>query len=988
MTRALRAGLGLLFIALSMCVVTGWSVDAHARDDASLSYHTITTPHFYVHYFDGRAALARRSAYLAEEAHEVMSPLLAWTPAGRTHMIIEDQIDTANGSANVYGRNVIRIFGMPPESDSVLGYYDDWLRILIYHEYVHILHLDTISGLAPWINAVIGKQINPNQTMPRWYIEGLAVHYESARTGTGRIHSALYQMWLRAEALGGKLFNLGQVTGSPAQWPFGSAAYLYGSAFVRWMADRHGEEFLKRFNHLYGGRLIPLSMNQAARTLSGETFDQMWTLWTTETKARAHAQAIAMGIQGFSPLNPVTTEGGRTAYPVLRPKHNAITILRQDLKSEVMITDIHTTTNARAPLFESPVAEGPGAWDPSGRFWIYGRTTQHKSVYQFHDLFSWDSKTKRSIQLTQGERAREPSISPDGRWLTYVRVVDGTMQLVLRAFDQNGPAGPRRILVDGTKWSWDNERHWQQIATPTWTADSRSIVFSWWRSDVRRRDLWKVTPHTDAPPTLNALTQDAAMDLQPHVAADGYLYFSSDRSGVYNIHRMDLTTGRAQRVTNVMYGVFSPAMSQDKKWLYVTSYGPTGYDISRLSTGALRPYATHSMPAREPVRTYPVPRMDLWEESEYEPHRWLRPLFFSPDMAVLTSGLGIAGTVSGSDPVGRHAYQLSAGAVQGTPEGGWRPSVALSYNYGGLPITMSMSGSYNRYLNTNSLFAESRFIPYLEQRTTGSVAISYPMTNFIESLSLNMSYAVDYRTYADEVAVDPEPGDLEPFEAGSGWRNNLTFGVRLSNIEQFSYSISVEKGLDLSASMSIEVPELGSDYEVLTARWGARGFLPIPWLEYHVLSAGAYGGHIVSAENRVGQWGMGGPSPQNFLNSAVFQTPTGGFNVRGYAPGLQAGTSYFWGNLSYRFPLLDLEQGFSTVPVYFRRLKGQAFLDAGTAYTGFLGDAPVLYGVGAELEVDSLFFYYLGGAIRLGYAYGLDEELGGHDVYLRFGGGF
>ena len=62
-------------------------------------------------------------------------------------------------------------------------------------------------------------------------------------------------------------------------------------------------------------------------------------------------------------------------------------------------------------------------------------------------------------------------------------------------------------------------------------------------------------------------------------------------------------------------------------------------------------------------------------------------------------------------------------------------------------------------------------------------------------------------------------------------------------------------------------------------------------------------------------------------------------------------------------------------------------MDQGAAYDGFLADARLLTGFGAELLLESVFAYYLFGNLRLGYARGLGPD-GIHEVYALFGGGF
>lgn len=276
--RPVRRGIRRVLTA-AVAFVCIWIVrpgSAVAVDDPTLDRETLQTEHFYVHYPDKLRGFARRTAEVAEEAHEIMTPLLGENPEGRTHIVVNDDVDTANGSANVFGRRIIRVFAMPPAPSGVLGYYTDWLRILVYHEYAHILHLTTESDILETLNTVVGDVLHPNALLPSWYVEGLAVMYESRLTGSGRNHSSLFQMWLRAAALDDELFSIGTVSGSPISWPQGTAPYLYGGSFLEYIVDRHGLEFARKFNQMYGQRAVPYALNVTARRAGGDTFHRMW----------------------------------------------------------------------------------------------------------------------------------------------------------------------------------------------------------------------------------------------------------------------------------------------------------------------------------------------------------------------------------------------------------------------------------------------------------------------------------------------------------------------------------------------------------------------------------------------------------------------------------------------------------------------------------------------------------------------------------------
>ena len=69
-----------------------------------------------------------------------------------------------------------------------------------------------------------------------------------------------------------------------------------------------------------------------------------------------------------------------------------------------------------------------------------------------------------------------------------------------------------------------------------------------------------------------------------------------------------------------------------------------------------------------------------------------------------------------------------------------------------------------------------------------------------------------------------------------------------------------------------------------------------------------------------------------FVDASAFDAYTtgvqqSGFVLRGYEPSQFKGTNYNLLNLEYRFPLLYVDRGISTLPGFLRTLSGVAFLD-------------------------------------------------------------
>jgi hypothetical protein len=96
----------------------------------------------------------------------------------------------------------------------------------------------------------------------------------------------------------------------------------------------------------------------------------------------------------------------------------------------------------------------------------------------------------------------------------------------------------------------------------------------------------------------------------------------------------------------------------------------------------------------------------------------------------------------------------------------------------------------------------------------------------------------------------------------------------------------------------------------------------------------------------------------------------GGVALRGYPSVIEAGNYYGLFNAEYRFPIVNLDRGPSTLPFFLNRISGNVFVDYGSAFND-VNNAEFKTGVGGELWFDMTFGYVLGFTFRAGYAKGL-----------------
>ncbi|RMG18048.1 MAG: hypothetical protein D6729_07695, partial [Deltaproteobacteria bacterium] len=260
--------------------------------DPRHEYRTLLTPHFRIHFPDGGYRFALRAARALEEAHRLLVPHLGHVPWRPTEVVLTDDTDSANGSATATFRPLIRGFMAPPEATSSLGHYDDFVWLLMLHEYVHILHLDTTSDL-PWLgNQIFGHVFAPNGVQPLWVVEGLATYYESRLTGGGRNDSPFVDMFLRAQVAEGGLWNADRIsTASPVQWPGGHGRYFYGGRLLAEITARHGPAAPFRMSHDYGGRALPYAVNVSTAAALGEPMQPLFEAWR-DAETQRHRRTL------------------------------------------------------------------------------------------------------------------------------------------------------------------------------------------------------------------------------------------------------------------------------------------------------------------------------------------------------------------------------------------------------------------------------------------------------------------------------------------------------------------------------------------------------------------------------------------------------------------------------------------------------------------------------------------------------------------------
>ena len=171
----------------------------------------------------------------------------------------------------------------------------------------------------------------------------------------------------------------------------------------------------------------------------------------------------------------------------------------------------------------------------------------------------------RNLTNTPGTMERDPSWSPDGKWVAYFSDESGEYQLFLKNPDGMGEA--RKISL-GTPASFYYE--------PIWSPDSKKIAFS-----DKRLNIWYIDLAKGTPVKIDTDTYDAPQrTLDPVWSPDSrwIAYSKTLTSHMHAIFAYSLDQAKSLQLTDGLSDARFPAFDQKGQYLYFTAstdVGPT-----------------------------------------------------------------------------------------------------------------------------------------------------------------------------------------------------------------------------------------------------------------------------------------------------------------------------------------------------------------------------------------------------------------------------
>lgn len=924
--------------SIFICLFTfGLFLAANGRP-AAAGMLTMETPHFNIHFPDTPQAreIAAKAAAIAEEIHPVLTKRVGHTPAKRTEIFFMDTSDFANGFADVTYYNRIGIYLAYPGLDAewISGMTmsaEDWLRLVITHEYAHILQMDMNGGIIAEIRQSFGRVpflATPNLLLPPAYIEGFAVREETLTSG-GRGVDPYYDMFLRTAVLTGTVPAFDQMLGiyDLDEWQPAGTVYLYGWSLLDYIAREYGEEALRKVNEDHGS-LKRLGLFWALSRSVSKPARVVWKEWRRDLEERYRAQAAELEAAGLTPVKEIT--GPIMAVsPVFSPDGTSLTYItlgKKDFYPGLYLRDLSSGKDRL--LVAGDISSRP-AWSPSGRQLVYAKPGYLDGDKLYNDLYLYDLNQQEERRLTRGLRATDPAWSPAGDYLVYV--ARDNLETSLCMYDL--ATGESRVLRAGGGEI--------QYATPAFSPDGTELTVGIWFPG----GYYGIALLNSDGSGFRLLLCDRSNNRNPVFTADGeYILFDSARDGTHNIYALDPATGTLWKLTNTVTGFFAPAPAPDSQELVMMAYGAGGYRLARTHWADLR-WEEAPVKSEGPGEALVAAKVSTGQTGvnypvkPYNPMDTLKPKYWLPVLGVDTGGgLRLGFITGGGDLLAHHEYKIrfSHGLRSGIP------NLYLNYWYdppGHFHLALALDAVTGEYVE--GWARRDRFT------FAARAGFSYPGKPASQELFSGFNF--------EETRPVAPPG------AGTEWTGLVYAGageVAASGEGPAGY----RREREFTTGFYFTGAEKGFTGEGYWKRSRLRhGVSRTTWK----ISAGL--------SQLPGYFPLGGSPGASARAMDIFtHNLREDYMIRGFEPGTVTGSGFLLLNAE-TYPLrVPVERTWRDLPVFFRQFRGGVFLDAGYAADSWqFTESGLIATAGAEfrLTLDFLYRSSITSDIRFGVAW-------------------
>ncbi len=552
-------------------------IPCNSWNHSEIQWKTISTEHFEICFHPGAEWSAQQAAFIAEEIYGPVTEFYRYEPGRKIHIIISDKESISVG-ASYYYLNKIRISASDMEFQ--LRGASNWLRNVITHEFTHMVQIQKAMKLPRLMPSLYLQAIDferekrpdvitgyPNlqvslpvagELVPAWFAEGTAQYQcDRARNDIWDSHR---DMLLRTAVLNDRLLSIDKMGVFGKNSLESEMVYNQGFSLVRFVGQRFGDERLTDLTAALSG-IHRISFNGACRKALGISESKLFDLWKDKLRDRYGSTAEQISMTAVAGKR-IAGKGFMNLFPVGNGGNDGIFFLSNRGRDFSSLDLVHLSGDGLEDVIADDVVSR-ASLAREGTKLCYARTTvRNRHGYEISDIFLFDVATGKERRLTTSLHALDPVWSPDDGNIAFVVNRDGTDRLALL-----DPESGRHRFIGGH------------------AAGRKYFGLSWGSGGIlascfegSSRDIVLIDPRTG---NESVIVSTGADERDPSWSSDGSgFFYSSDRTGIFNLYFRNLADSTDLVCTNVIGGAFAPCEAGGR--VLFASYGGDGYEIREL----------------------------------------------------------------------------------------------------------------------------------------------------------------------------------------------------------------------------------------------------------------------------------------------------------------------------------------------------------------------------------------------------------------------
>jgi hypothetical protein len=540
---------------------------------------------------------------------------LHWKPWEPVTILLKDFSDYGNAAALGSPSDMV-LLDVAPLSLSMEAFSPgERFFTLMNHELTHVGTIDVWNERdAFWRRMLGGKPTplqkhpesilynfltSPRNLSPRWYMEGSAVFMETWMAGgLGRAQGAYDEMVYRAKVRDHLRFfsPLGlESEGTQTDFQVGANSYQYGTRFMSYIALTYGPDKLNEW--LRRSEDSKAFYASQFEQVFGRPLDDVWNDWIAFEHKFQEANLAALAKYPLTEVKHLSPRGlGSMSRGFVDERTNSLIAAfrwpgkigflgKMDLATGKIT---HLTDLDGMMLYKVTSV----AFDPDSRTAFYVNQN-----YAYRDLNAIDVDTGRKRRLLTDARIGDLAFDKADKSLWGIRHQNGFVTLVripppYTSFNQIKTFRYGEMIFD-----LDISPDGGLISASYGTLDGKQSVRVWKRADLEQSNADDPVTTLSLPPSVPEM-----FTFTPDGKA---LLGNSYYTGVSNVFRLDIATGKYDVLTNASTGFFRPQLRPDGT-LLVYDYAGDGFNPSIIQPQVREDLGTIEFLGTKVVNAWPV----------------------------------------------------------------------------------------------------------------------------------------------------------------------------------------------------------------------------------------------------------------------------------------------------------------------------------------------------------------------------------------------